>query len=916
MPIQLNDLANSTAVVTTYSPKFFDKSKMTGTGGKSRGFLSAANNPVAILPEIDTSHGDTVCRKSTYHNGNTTITTIPLNPIHNDCWDYMHEIPLPDKSDMRKVGTTQCGQTVYFKMDIHNIIFEETFVPAGINPAKTERNRRTSYQLNVFLVKDFMQPAYLNKTTYDNTFTQMYTANPCKEIVEICNRLTNNFGIHFDMNEVNDYLSSYEIYDAVVERSRQWQEEMDKILDVFLKNIAKITVNGALPTAEKQILSTQMRYIMNYNIPLDLYKNIYKNITNSFPVDIVKEVCKQNLNLLLSDTLNDLHANKSLIQSFTPPAPTVPIPASVQALSREQKDAVVSTDPLILVQAGAGTGKSTLILGRIDYLVACGVNPKDITVLSFTNAAAENIKTKNNQVHSMTIASMIHEIYSTNFKNHELSSLDTIANSLEIYYPKTVTQTPNKMQDVVDTFSRNIRHMIKNDANSFTTMSNFIEENYSDVIAILDKIHQTSLELEIIICYLNINTLIEPASVASKYLIMDEVQDNSIFEFVYTLKYINKHKESLFIVGDCSQTLYEFRASNPRALNILENSGTFATYQLNVNYRSNQEILDFANVILNNIEANQYAKIQLRANSLATTTEQSFLDKVNFSYHRMNKITQYNDALPSMFAKELRPYLNECLKRNEQVAFLAFTRREVDTFQKILEHQFPDKKVVSLVPNRMFNSTIMSTFIRKYWGDMKFTPLTNAVNIIISEIMAKLQYICYNDQKAAPAIQQMLIKWKTEESPTINMWITQVNANQMTLSAFMDNLKENMLSYEIRNNAIKQALLSANNQQAKENQNVQSANFLLSTIHSAKGLEFDNVVVFYRNDNNMDEEKKRMYYVAFTRAMKSEYILAYDTCASPQIEVNYQTILERLHAVHPAANSPLNHVTKSNRIKI
>ena len=231
--------------------------------------------------------------------------------------------------------------------------------------------------------------------------------------------------------------------------------------------------------------------------------------------------------------------------------------------------------------------------------MTCGVNPNDIMVLSFTNAAADNIKEKNPNVHSMTIASMIHEIYSANFSGHELSSLDTIINSLDIYYPTTVgTQSPQ--QKVAETFKRRCSRIIRNDANAFTDMNNFIEENYDDVIAILDTIHQTSLELEIIICYQKIDTLIEPPSVTSKFLIMDEVQDNSIFEFVYTLKYIDKHKESLFIVGDCSQTLYEFRASNPRALNILEGSGTFTTYQLHVNYRSNQEILDFANIILRN----------------------------------------------------------------------------------------------------------------------------------------------------------------------------------------------------------------------------------------------------------------------------------------------------------------------------
>ena len=65
----------------------------------------------------------------------------------------------------------------------------------------------------------------------------------------------------------------------------------------------------------------------------------------------------------------------------------------------------------------------------------------------------------------------------------------------------------------------------------------------------------------------------------------------------------------------------------------------------------------------------------------------------------------------------------------------------------------------------------------------------------------------------------------------------------------------------------------------------------------------------------MDEEKKRMYYVALTRAMKSEYILAYDTMVSPQIQADYLTVLEELHKQSPAPNSPFNN-TPTNKITI
>ena len=916
MPIILNN-AQPQTTVKTYTPKFFHD-KLTGRGGKSAGLLSSKNNPINIDVNTKTKNTDIYCPKKKLHTGMTTIWQIPINPLTSNAWSFMKNHKRPEISDLILIGHSnsnmpKCG--LYMNMEINSIILNETTVKASDNSgAQTiHRDLTQNYQLEFYAITNMTDTMHkLVDTTTSiqpyNTYSISFTSNPLLDLQTNLYHDLTSAGFVIDIQCIIDYIATYEIYDSVVKRSEQWQTNIDVLLDEFFTNICTIPFTSIKPD-----LTIQIKHLMDYNIPLDLYRNIYKSINTKFTPDITKQICKQNLNLLLSDTMNNLNNNKPLINSFTPPTPTVQIPASVQKLSPEQTKAVQSTEPLILVQAGAGTGKSTLILGRIDYLIACGINPSDITVLSFTNAAAENIKSKNSQVNSMTIASMIHDIYSTNFTGHELSSIDTIINSLDIYYPNVLNAKTNKTP-VVSEFQHKLRAMTKNDTNSFTEMNNFIEEHYDEIINILNKIHQTSLELEIIICYQQIANLIEPPSVTSKFLIMDEVQDNSIFEFIYTLKYIDKHKESLFIVGDCSQTLYEFRASNPRALNILESSNTFATFQLNVNYRSNQEILDFANIALQNIEANQYANIQLQANSLATVTEQSFLDKVTFNYHRLDKITHFKDNLPNIFATEIKDYIDKCLAKGEQVAFLMFTRRDVALTQSILEAQYPNQTAVSLVPEKMYNSTIMSTFIMKYWNEIKFAPTTNIIDIIIQEIMNKLTYLVYDAQTAGPKIHGMLLKWKAEQSTQIQIWSNQVNNGQMATDTFLDLVKENMLQYEIRTNAIKQSLLSGRNQQNKQDDVIKNANFLLSTIHSAKGLEFDNVVVFYRNENNLAEDKKRMYYVAFTRAMKSEYILAYDTCTSPQIEADYNTILERLHAKSPAINSPLNIPSKNKTV--
>lgn len=415
----------------------------------------------------------------------------------------------------------------------------------------------------------------------------------------------------------------------------------------------------------------------------------------------------------------------------------------------------------------------------------------------------------------------------------------------------------------------------------------------------LDIIGQTSLELEIIICYQKIDTLAEPPEVKSKYLIIDEVQDNSIFEFIYTLKYVDKNKESLFIVGDASQTLYEFRASNPRALNVLESSNVFTNYKMQTNYRSNQEILDFANKVLSNIEANQYANLRLRANSLAATTADSFKTKVNLHYERVNKISDIDSKLPHIVAANAAPYLDEKYKNKEKVAFLAYTRRDVDRFKSILTNMYPGANIVSLVPDKIYNSTIFSEFIKRYWQDVTYMTVQNIIPAIQTEIINKLDSITHNGSKAINLIQIMLADWAREDGGYIAEQVRQYMNSSITRDQFFDELKKSMLSFEIRRNAIQQSMQADKNAEEKRAEEIEKADFVVSTIHSAKGLEFENVVVLYRESYDTSEEMKRMYYVALTRAMQSEYVIAYDIRANPKIVDDYNSIVEQLENGQP-----------------
>ena len=901
MPILLDDVnekLTTSTPVKVFSPKFFDE-KLTGKGGSSTtGVLSANAHPIAV-PANQTTYPmyyQIVNKKST-RNGDTRIHQIPINPLPYDVYDSLRDLPTPDLNELTLIGEDTANHTrvkLYVDMQVTAITIEETTT----NGDSTHTTRKVTPAYQLFFYK-------INKDNRVKTVYVKYSTNPLYDWNTAYAAIFTNDGYTLDDQKFIDMVSNFDTYDSIAHASEIWQTSIDQKVEFVLTHLTQNQYQTPLDPSKGlskmgiKTICNFVRYLMNYPIPLELYKNIYASLYKYFPMN-TKEICKQNLNLLLSSTLNHLSDNKKHLSTFHAPNNII-LPPSMTKLSTQQINAVKCEDPLILVQAGAGTGKSTLILSRIDYLIASGVKANDITVLSFTNAAADNITAKNPNVNSMTIARMIHNIYTDNYTGHELSSLDTIFNSLDIYYPPKTRQNT-----IVDQFSRHIQSMIKNEPNSFINMNNFIEEHFDKIIHILNTIHQTSLELEIIICYQKIDVLNEPASVQNKFLIIDEVQDNSVFEFIYTLKYIDKHQQSMFIVGDCSQTLYEFRASNPRALNILEGSGTFKTFQLTTNYRSNQEILDMANIMLQTIEANQYAKIQLYANSRAKVTEQSFLEKVHFHYERLPRITQLHEKLPFIFAKHIHNYIADCLVKNEQIAILAFTRKDVARIQDILMMQYPDANIASLVPKRMYNSTVISTFIKNYWNTIQFAPSLSIINLIIQSIMLKLPYITYNSQKFAPMVRDMLNRWERENHPIIQGWVNQFLNGQMTQDKMLHHIKQNLLQFEIATNAMKQTLLSSKNQQNKQADCVQKANFVLSTIHSAKGLEFDHVIVLYKNENPMDEDKKRMYYVALTRAMKSEYILAYDTKVVPQIAADYLTVVKELHKQSPAPNSLIN----------
>lgn len=541
-----------------------------------------------------------------------------------------------------------------------------------------------------------------------------------------------------------------------------------------------------------------------------------------------------------------------------------------------------SDDHLFVTKDYVLTHNSSTIRGRIQFMIDSGVEPHDITVLSFTNAAADHIKDICPGVNSMTISSMVHTIYSENF-DHELSSIPTLCNTLDIYYP---------MNGLATTFKRYLKNTLECEPDAFTRLNTFVENNYDAIVDMLDTCRQTTLELEIIMCYQHIGQYKEPAAVASRHLIVDEVQDNSIFDFIYTLEYCVKHLESLYIVGDASQTLFEFRAANPRALNIMESSGVFTTYKLQINYRSNQSILDFANVMLDDIEANQFAHLRLQSNDLAPVTSASLAEKVRMQSVRVKNAAELRAIGPNLARVYLKPYIDKCLARGEHVCVLGHTRMEVNTFTEALQELYPSRTVENISPSRTYDTTILSRYISRDWNQIRLFDRDKLVGQLVHYLTDNADTYVYPRRKPAiEAAKRMVLKWAGAASEVVKQWSYAVDAHRMGENEFYEKVKDHMLDFEIRANAQNKNVASQKNRQRRESIDFSAIDIVTSTIHSAKGLEFDNVVVLYHDLEGPGEDDKRMYYVALTRAMNTEFILAWSPRETKVIQEAYDNLL-------------------------
>ena len=312
--------------------------------------------------------------------------------------------------------------------------------------------------------------------------------------------------------------------------------------------------------------------------------------------------------------------------------------------------------PLMII-AGAGTGKTATIVGRVCHLIMEeGIDPENILALTFTVKAANNLKQRivdiiGKQGENVCISnfhSFALDLILDNYAELGYRSSPSIIETNESKY--LIKQLINQNSSIFKSSEyrkRNLKalegieeifHQISDELISIDELeklehqlnksSSLDEEDYQRLDAIslffiYNKVKKENLWIDFGDMISSLSELLKNPRILLKirtrfrHLIVDEFQDNN-YALSRILERISGKGGSVTVVGDDDQSIYSFRGAHVYGFNEFrkfhQGSSDYAEVTLDINYRSTQSILDFAHEIVKDNDA-RFKHSVLQANS-------------------------------------------------------------------------------------------------------------------------------------------------------------------------------------------------------------------------------------------------------------------------------------------------------------
>ena len=291
-------------------------------------------------------------------------------------------------------------------------------------------------------------------------------------------------------------------------------------------------------------------------------------------------------------------------------------------LNPRQLEAVSHINGPLLVIAGAGSGKTSVLTSRIAFLLEQGVKPWEILAITFTNKAAAEMKQRVAKIVG-PLATQIwlstFHAFCARFLRMEIDATGWYTRHFTIYDEGDIKLLVRECLKELDMPERQfavggVIGAISNAKNQLTSPEEFARQAdnyYQQRVAALYALYQKKLLANNAMDFddlmnVTVRLLEERPEVLAKYqqrfryILVDEYQDTNHTQYVLTRMLAAKHR-NLCVVGDADQSIYGWRGAD--ISNILDFEKDYpeaAVIKLEQNYRSTQKILDAANALIDN----------------------------------------------------------------------------------------------------------------------------------------------------------------------------------------------------------------------------------------------------------------------------------------------------------------------------
>ena len=578
-------------------------------------------------------------------------------------------------------------------------------------------------------------------------------------------------------------------------------------------------------------------------------------------------------------------------------------------LDNYQQKAVYTKYKNALIVAAPGSGKTTVIINRVNHLIEDRkAKVGNIIVITFTRAAAENMKTRYKNTFNKNIAPFFGTFHGLFYKillreGHEINIINdnkcsNIVKGVLGKYFDDVNE--DKVKEVVNNISgfktsganiEKFKSSISKDIfiECFNAYENYKKrENLWDFDDLsLNAIQLLKINKQILMKYKNI----------FKYVLVDEFQDCDELQIEF-LRLINGVNE-LFAVGDEDQCIYSFRGSKPQYMvNFCETFKDSKKLYLSINYRSSKNIVSSSKkIILNNknrnikkIEEfhnkdgiiryltpyNEFMQGEEIANIIGNFKEGQYTD--NAILYRTNMEAR---SLIDTFTRRKIPFI---LLDKGYNFFNHFISRDIISYLK-LAIDIKNKELFLSVINKPFRYISKSniSYVNTYKEDIDpFQILINKEDTPpfqckkLDELRKEILYL--NKISLGSAIQYIISSLGYIDY--LREYASKYGQNFEELEDMLEEFKGAAEGFK----TITEFLVHVQNVEEEIEKSKGDKNgVILSTIHGVKGMEFKNVYIINCDEETIPhkssideniEEERRLFYVAVTRAIHNLYIFS------------------------------------------